>query len=241
MINRETMSLKQTFILVALSLVLGATGCATYKPRMIDIRPVGEYPNMSTAEGISVAADPYGTTEKAKEGFQTDVTRKGFFPVNLIFKNDTNERVHIHREAIELIDENGIVHRPVSSKVMFKKFKVNVLARFVAGSVISVAVGAVSSASAILTNRKMKSDWHKKEIPDQLVIPPGRRMNGFVYFELPEGETTTVSKLCVPSEAINSGKKIRFELATHENKRPIRISPIKQKSPVEPSRDERGP
>ena len=233
--NEEAMCLRGKLFLLILLLMLGAASCATYKQPRINIRPVDEYPNISTTQGISVAADPYGTTEKAKEGFRADVTRKGFFPVNLIFKNDTNECVRIRRETIELIDENGVVHRPVNSKVMFENLKFSAVARFIAGSVISVVVGAVSSVSAILANRKMKADWGQKEIPDELIIPPGRNMSGFVYFRLPEGETTTVSKLCVESVRVDSGEKIRFELLPRENESSITISPIKRSQPVEHS------
>ncbi len=226
---------KRTFLLLSLLVLLGPVSCATYRPRRIDIRPVGEYPNMSTAEGISVAADPYGTEEKAKEGFQKDVTRKGFLPVNLIFENDTSERVRIHRETIEFVDENGVIHRPVNSKAMFENLKFSAVAHFVAGSVISVVVGAVSSVSAVLANQKMKADWSQKEIPEDLIIPPGRKMNGFVYFKFPEGETTRLSKLCLESETINSRKRIRIELVPRDDASLIMISPIKQARPIDPS------
>jgi len=217
--------------LLILLLMLGAASCATYKQPRINIRPVDEYPNISTTQGISVAADPYDTTEKAKEGFRADVTRKGFFPVNLIFKNDTNECVRIRRETIELIDENGVVHRPVNSKVMFENLKFSAVARFIAGSVISVAVGAVSSVSAILANRKMKADWGQKEIPDELIIPPGRNMSGFVYFRLPEGETTTVSKLCVESVRVDTGGVIHLEVTPGKNGSTITFYPAGDKNP----------
>jgi hypothetical protein len=236
MIDEEAMCLRGTHFLLILLLMLGAASCATYKQPRINIRPVDEYPNISTKQGISVAADSYGTMKKAKEGFRTDVTRKGFFPVNLIFNNDTDQCVRIHRETIELIDENGMVHRPVNSTVMFDNLKFSVVARFIAGSVISVAVGAASSLSAILANRKMKADWGQKEIPDELIIPPGRNMNGFVYFRLPEGESTTVSKLCLESVTVDSGKRIRFELLPRENESPITVSPIKRTQRVERSR-----
>ncbi|NIO03130.1 MAG: hypothetical protein GTN74_00555 [Proteobacteria bacterium] len=227
-------SRQKSFLLVVL-LLLWATGCATYKSRRIDIRPVNEYPNLSIAEGISVAADPYGSGTKAEQGFDRDVTREGFVPVNLIVRNDTDEQVRINREKIALIDENEVVYRPVSSNDMSDKFKKNVIAHFLAGSVISVAVGVVSSVSAILANRKMKADWQRKEIPDQLVLQPGKQIHGFVYFKLPQGQTTTVSKLYLESERLNSGKTVRVELTPRDNESIVTISPPDPREPKDHS------
>lgn len=231
----NAVSLKRTSFLLALLLLLGVASCATYKPGRIEVHPVDEYPQLSTVEGLSVAVDPYPSMEKAKQGFYVDVTRKGFLPVNLIFRNHTEERVRVRRETIELTDENGVVYKPVSAKVMYARFKKNLVTRFLAGSVISVAVGVVAAVSALLANRKMKADWRQKEIPDQLIIQPGRQMNGFVYFKVPEGTTTTVSKLHLESERLESGEKVRFELTPGENPPGITLSPIKRRKPVEPS------
>lgn len=162
-----------------------------------------------------------------------DVTRKGFFPVNLIFENGTNERVRVRKETIGLIDDNGVIHRPVNHRVMYDKFKNNPVARFLAGSVISIAVGVVSSVSAILANRKMKADWRQKEIPDHLILQPGQQINGFVYFMVPEGTTVTVSKLCIESERVDSRKSVQFELTPGPTQPGITLSPIKQEKPIE--------
>jgi len=221
------MSLRRASFFIALFLLLGFTNCATYKQRRIDIHPADEYPHLSAAhEGIVVAADPYHSTEKAKQGFYVDVTRKGFLPVNMIVMNDTNEEVRVSKESIELIDENGLSYEPVDAKVMFDNHKENPLARFVAGSVISVSIGTVSAVSAIIANRKMRADWREKEMPDELIIESGKQMNGFVYFRVPRDTTTTVSKLCLESERLDSLETVEFELAPTENLADVTISPV---------------
>jgi len=224
---------KGTSLLLALSLLLGLTNCATYRPQRIDIHPINEYPHLRTSEGISVAADPYSSMEKAKRGFQMDVTQKGFVPVNLIIDNDTDEPLRIDKENIELIDENGIAYRPVSSKLMFEEFEIDAIGRFAVFSVVSVAAGVVSYISAKRANRKMKADWQRKEIPDRLIIPPGTRMSGFVYFQLPEGEITEVSKLHLESERVITRKRMEFEFTPQEDQPVIAISSVKPDNPTD--------
>ncbi len=228
---------KGTSLLLALSLLLGLTNCATYRPQRIDIRPINEYPNLRKSEGISVAADPYSSMDKAKQAFQWDVTQKGFVPVNLIIDNDTDEPLCIEKENIELFDENGIAYGPVSSKLMFEEFEIDAIGRFAVFSVVSVAAGVVSYLSAKRANRKMEADWQRKEIPDRLIVPPGTRMSGFVYFQLPEGEITKVSKLSLESEGVITRKKMEFEFTPQEDHTLIAISSAKREdstdSPVD--------
>lgn len=185
---------------------LGATGCATYKAGRIDVRSVEEYACRTNAEGISLAADSYDSTEKAKEGFYVDVTSEGFYPVNMILKNDTSDRVILLRETIELTDAGGNIHRPVRSTIMLQNFEKNKMAYALLG------FGIFSYMSAEEANRKMETDWREKEIQDQLIILQGRKNSGFVYFQLPKGMTTKGSKIKLAAEKLETKKTIQLEL-----------------------------
>lgn len=181
-------------------------GCATYQHGAIEVRSIAEYPNRTTVEGISVAAEPYDTPEKAKQGFYDDVTSEGFYPVNLIIQNDTNDRVIVLRETVELIDSSGNIYRPVRSTIMFNSFEKNKIAYALLG------FGIFSYMSAEEANRKMETDWRDKEIPDQVIILSGRKTNGFVYFRLPKGRTTKGHKLRVEAERMDTKKRMQLEL-----------------------------
>lgn len=224
----------KTSVSLGLLLLVGFTSCATYRQRRIDIHPVDHYAHLTTAHGISVAADSYHSKEKAQQGFTIDVTRKGFLPVNLILKNDSYEEICVRKDAVKLIDTHGLDYRPVDAKDMSGRFKKNPVLRFVAGSVISVVIGAAGFVSAILDNRKMRADWQEKEIQDPLIVEPGGQRNGFVYFKVPEGTTTAVSKLCLESESLESGERIEFEFIPGENGTRISLSPPKEKKPRHP-------
>ena len=156
--------------------------------------------------GIFLAADPYDSSEKAKQGFHVDVTQKNFYPVHLIFQNDTGYKIILLRETVVLIDaaENKCVPSP--SQVMADACEHNKMAYALLG------FGIFSYMSAEEANRKMAADWRDKEIPEMLYILPGRKKDGFVYFELPEGKTTKGCKLKLEFEIPETGKTIPMEL-----------------------------
>jgi hypothetical protein len=197
---------KQTLISALMVLLLGVTGCATYKHGNIDVRTVDAYSIHTTVDGISLAVDPYDSTEKAKEGFYVDVTSKGFYPLQLIFQNDTDDRLVILRETVELIDPKDISHKPVRSTIMADACEHNKMAYALLG------FGIFSYMSAEEANRKMASDWREKELPDQLIIPAERKMSGFLYFQLPMGQTTKGYKLRLVVEKLETKEKIPLEL-----------------------------
>jgi hypothetical protein len=185
---------------------LAVTVCASYQAGGIDVRAVDQYSLRTIVDGISLAADLYDSTEKTKQGFYVDVNSEGFYPVNLIFKNNTDDRVLVFRETMELIDSSGNIYRPVSSTAMFNTFEHNKIAYALLG------FGIFSYMSAEEANRKMETDWHQKEIPDQLLILPSRKANGFVYFQLPKEKTIKGGKLRLEAEKLETKTKSQLEL-----------------------------
>ena len=181
-------------------------GCASYKLGNINIRAVDAYLLNTTSGGVSLAADPYDSTEKAKEGFYVDTTGKGFYPINLIFQNDTGDRIMVLRETAELIDANENIFNPVRSTIMLQALEKNKMAYALLG------FGIFSYMSAEEANRKMETDWREKELPDQLIIPEGRKKNGFLYFKLPKGQTIKGCKLTLEVEKLTNKEKILLEI-----------------------------
>jgi len=180
---------KKVSVFVIMVLLFGTTGCSSYKHNRIDVHPVETYPSHTISKGILVAADPCDSPEKAKEGFYHDVTAKNFYPVNLIFRNETFDRIIIFRDTVELIDAENNVHRPVSSTLMSDSFKYKTFGY-----------------------SEMKIDWWEKEFPEQAIIPVRGQMNGFVYFQLDKDQTTKGCTLKLQVERLDTRKKILLEL-----------------------------
>ncbi len=199
-------SKKRLFVTTIVLLLFDVAGCATYKAGTIDVRSVDTYACRTALEGISVAADSYDTSDKTKGAFYVDVTEEGFYPINLIIKNDSNSRVLILRETIDLMDTGGNIYRPVRSTIMSQTFEKNKMAYALLG------FGIFSYMSAEEANKKMEADWREKELPEQLIILPDRKNYGFVYFQLPKGKTTKGDKIRLEAEKLESKEKIHIEL-----------------------------
>ena len=202
----QPMYYRPSSLLLVIALLTTVHGCVTYKSAPIDVRQIETYAYRVVTGGVSVAADPYDTSAKAKEGFHIDVTEEGFYPVNLIFKNDNDCRVLVLRKKIELIDATGNSHSTVRSTAMFQTFEKNEKTYALLG------FGTFSYVSADEANRAMATDWREKEMPDQLIILPERKTSGFVYFKLPKERRMKGDKIRLEVENIDSKEKLQFEL-----------------------------
>lgn len=194
-------------LLMLVFIFISLYGCATHQVNPVDTRGVETYKNRISIDGISAATDAYDDAEKAQRGFYQDVTREGFFPVQLIFKNDTNDRIVILRETVELLHPNGSTYRPIRSTAMYNAFENNKIAYALLG------FGIFSYMSAEDANRKMETDYRDKELPEQVIILPGLRASGFAYFQLPKGSTTKGSKLILQAERLDNRQKVKLEFA----------------------------
>ncbi len=110
------------------------------------------------------------------------------------------------RETVELVHATGNIYRPVRGAIMYNAFEKNKMAYALLG------FGIFSYMSAEDANRKMETDYREKEISEQVIILPGLRANGFVYFQLPKGSTTKGSKLTLQVERLDTRQKLRFEI-----------------------------
>ena len=186
--------------------VLLLAGCASYDISQVDVRSVEEYEHHLTEQGMGFAADPYDTTDRTEGTFDEDLTDDGYFPVNLIFKNGISERMLILKETIQLADIHGQAYRPVRAAVMAQDFEDNAMTYGLLG------FGIFSYASAEEANRERESDWFEKEIPDSLIINPGRVNGGFVYFKLPEEGKLAGSTLQLVIELMESNQKVTLRM-----------------------------
>ena len=196
----------KTALVMIMALLFAISGCATYKRTSVEVGALDMYKSKMSTKGITVAADPIDNTEEAKDNFYVDVTEASFFPVLIIVQNDTSDRIYFLKDSVELTDPRGNYYRPVSSAVMADALEHNKMAYALLG------FGIFSYMSAEEANRKMASDWRDKELPDTSIINPGRKRHGFLYFELPEGETPSGYRLSFVVEKLETKEKFPFEI-----------------------------
>jgi hypothetical protein len=192
-------------IIVLICLILSSVGCASYQVAAVPAGQVSSYARSTSTAGVTFAADPYDSSEQVKSAFYIDVTSKGYFPVHLIFKNDTGENILVFRDTAELLTAGNAYH-PVRSSNMFNDFEHNKMAYALLG------FGIFSYMSAEDANRKMEADWREKEMPEQLIVQPGKTGHGFVYFKLPPGATMRGSEITIDASSMASGKTIKLSL-----------------------------
>jgi len=192
-------------ILILVVLSWGLLACATYQSKAISISPIEGYAFSTKKEGIHFAAEPFDTSERAKDCFYADVTSGGYYPVQLIFKNDTTDKVMVLRETVEL-ESGSTQHRPVRSSNMYNDFEHNKMAYALLG------FGIFSYMSAEEANRKMEADWREKEMPEQFIVLPGRTSHGFVYFKLPPGTSLRGGKIKVEADKMGEKKLVKLDL-----------------------------
>lgn len=192
-------------LLVSLVVFL-VSACASYDVKQVDVASIDQYASHSIESGVGIAAEIFDTAEKAKSAFDEEVTTKGYFPVNLILQNGSDERILVIKETIEIVFPNGKIYRPVRAAIMAQDFENNKMAYALLG------FGILSYASAEDANQERASDWFDKEIPDNLIVNPGRLNSGFVYFRLPNGKKPGGSVLRLSIELMDSNQNQKFEI-----------------------------
>jgi len=180
--------------------------CASHKAGFIPVKNTNEYMNYQKQEDVEIAADLYANELKTKEGFYLNVNEKNFYPVNLIVRNNSEGRLFLLKADVRIVDSVGNQYFPTSCSVMSGEFERSKIAYALLG------FGIFSYLSADEANKRMETDRREKELANDLVISPGQRASGFVYFKMPEGFKPNGMILKVKLESPETKKTHSFDL-----------------------------
>ena len=154
-----------------------AYACASYDKHHVDYGTVKDYSNSNTLDGVTLAAEPLVSEARVTAVFDENLLAKDYYPIKVMLQNDSDGRVLVLRETVELRDSKGRVYRPVEATVVAEDFE---------DSEVAYMLGGIFSyASAKDANLERQADYSKKEMPPLQVIPPGRKRGSFLYFKLP--------------------------------------------------------
>ncbi len=154
-----------------------AYACASYDKHHVDYGTVKDYSNSNTLDGVTLAAEPLVSEARVTAVFDEYLLAKDYYPIKVMLQNDSDGRVLVLRETVELRDSKGRVYRPVEATVVAEDFE---------DSEVAYMLGGIFSyASARDANLERQVDYSKKEMPPLQVIPPGRKRGSFLYFKLP--------------------------------------------------------
>jgi hypothetical protein len=150
-----------------------------YKAKKIDLLPLESYPAQITLNGVTIAADPFTTNEKSYTAFDIkNLNAKGYFPLRVIIRNDTQGYLSLRTRNIVLINAAGqqLYSTPVS-----------ILVEDVMGKTMKDKLPEIKAKDQTIITRPGSAlvDFTDKELTNQL-INPGSIATGFLFFFTPE-------------------------------------------------------
>ena len=120
-------------------MVLALGACASYDRNHVDYQALETYTNSTTIDEITLSAEAYDTEVEVISAFDASLNEQGYYPVQVLLKNSTQEKVMVLRESVELVVPSGEHYRPVGAAVMAEDFEDNAMAYAFLGGLFSYA------------------------------------------------------------------------------------------------------
>jgi len=114
-------------LLLCVYCLLAAAATSGEKERLLfRPGPAETYPARDSHDGITIAADPFHTREKAKQVFgKFDLLKAGYIPVLVVMSNPTDKTVRMEELSVKLVtrDRQTIEPTPGDSVMMYVRGK----------------------------------------------------------------------------------------------------------------------
>ena len=95
-------------IFLLLLLFVQSPWAAEYRIKIVEAKPVESYPARASADGITIAANPYSTDKESETAFDVkNLNSRGYYPVHVIIKNETSFYLTIRTRNVLLITPDG--------------------------------------------------------------------------------------------------------------------------------------
>lgn len=173
-------------LLVAVGVVIGTA--ADYTVKTVKVQPIDSYPARVIVGGITIAADPYATDEKAYTAFDfKNLNSRGYHPVHLIIQNSTQDYVTIRTRNIVLVDSSGTELYATSA---------------------AVVVNDLFKGGLSYQRGSPFTDFSAKELSNRRIDPAGTT-DGFLFFYIPQtkGLALAGTKIMIPEVLNDSTRK----------------------------------
>lgn len=185
--------------ILASAMVLSA---AQYRMKTVKILPIESYPARATAQGITVAADPYDTDRKSYRAFDVrKLNSRGYFPIHIIVENNTQDFIKVQARNIILVTASGQHLYTTPTTIIVED-----IAK--AGSAGRTSQTRGGSTATSGTEGSPQSDFASKELTN-LLVDPGTVSGGFLFFftDKPEENLFAGSTLYIPKLESEGGKR----------------------------------
>jgi hypothetical protein len=183
-------------------LILGTMMLAAdYQIKTVKVLPVESYPARVSQGGVTIAVDPYSTDEKSFSAFDVrNLNSRGYFPIHIIIKNDSQALLTVRTLAITLVTASGQqLYTTPASVVVEDVIK--------GGHKLPLMKSHDRSGSA--KTGSPLSDFANKDITNK-TIDPGTASDGFLFFFTPTPKKNPFmgSTLIIPKLEEESTRKI---------------------------------
>jgi hypothetical protein len=193
------MSLRRLTIII---LVCSAAWAGDYRVKPVRLLPIESYPSQMTTGGITIAVDSYSTDEKSYTAFDIkDLNSRGYFPVNIIIRNQTPNYVQIRTQNIVLLTSDAQSLYATSSTLLVEDvIKAGFLSKLPKMSSHDQTISTKEGSPLI--------DFTTKELKNE-PIDPGATVNGFLFFYSAEKKKNILSgsAIIIPPLTVEGGKK----------------------------------
>lgn len=192
------------------ALTLSFAACASYETSTIHFDDPSNYAHQGSSENVAIGVKAMTDDAETKVAFDENLIREGIYPIQVSVKNVGQNTIMIVRDKIELIGETTQAVRPINAVSVAEEVEDDAMTDAILG------FGIFSYAAAKDANEERRADYVSKQLPDELVLRPGRTDGGFVFFKLAEGDVPTGKKLTFLIEELGTGNApYEVEVAIH--------------------------
>ncbi len=180
---------ERAFILVSLSLALGATsGCAHYSATALDSqRAASAMAQQREAGGLYVAAEDLTTARDSVQYFARDLVAHGYAPILMLLETsqDSRDTFDINRHDMRLVLRDGTrletaAPEEISEEVRFSHW------RSAAGFFFMILPGFFVASSVNDANEALRYDYKDKGFEAIRMSPNVTSHRGAIFFRIPE-------------------------------------------------------
>jgi hypothetical protein len=146
-----------------------------YQVKTVKVMPVESYPARTALGGVTIAADPYNSNEKAYSAFDVkNLNSRGYYPLHIIIRNSSSKFFSIRTRNVVLITSTG--------QQLYTTPATVVVEDVIRAGLVSKIPKMKSHDQSVSTKAGSPlSDFTSKELTNR-AIDPGTVVDGFLFF-----------------------------------------------------------
>ena len=174
-------------------------------PASIPVQPIESYQFRQAQGGVRVAVEPLFRPEQTAATFRggEDFSGQGLLPIQVMIENGSPAEIRVNPRDFRLIRPNGENEISLSPREAFEMVKL--------GWGWWAFLPVLGTGPTAYRNEVRLKDIEGLAL-QEATIPAGKSANGFVYFEIREGETNLAGNRVTLSIQGPEGRRLTYEI-----------------------------